>query len=274
MTKLLRHISRIRDDFDIVICGVNGVLVNGEKIIPEGIDALIKLYQSGKKVALASNSGLRVRELFVWLKNNGVPMNIFYAMITAGEIAHFYLKHNQQLGKYYLNVGGKCRAIRGLPFVEINDVLLSNFLLTETTNCGINITEAMPIMEKSLRRNLPLLCIGNDTAVVTAHGIKDGAGTLAEQFAMMGGKIISFGKPDLRIASYLTEEFPDLKANRCLFIGDAMATDVRLGNNFGGKTLLITSGIHQIYNNVERQVSELSAGYGLNVDYCMENLQW
>ena len=97
MSKIIKHISRIRDEFDTVICGVNGVICNGLNFFPESAEALIKLYQSGKKIAVASNSGMRVQDLFLLLKRHGLPMNIFYAMITAGEIAHFYLKNQTSI---------------------------------------------------------------------------------------------------------------------------------------------------------------------------------
>ena len=96
MTQKLKYLSRIKDEFDSVICGVNGVFVFGEQTDKTAVETLIKLYQSGKKVALASNSGMRVKDLYYALKQKDVPMNIFYAMITAGEIAHFYLKNTKQ----------------------------------------------------------------------------------------------------------------------------------------------------------------------------------
>ena len=33
MNKTIKHISRIRDEFDIVVCGVNGVLTDGLKVL-------------------------------------------------------------------------------------------------------------------------------------------------------------------------------------------------------------------------------------------------
>ena len=57
MSKIIKHISRIRDEFDTVICGVNGVICNGLDFFPESAEALIKLYQSGKK----NSSGIKFR---------------------------------------------------------------------------------------------------------------------------------------------------------------------------------------------------------------------
>lgn len=275
MVKPLKHISRIRDEFDTVICSVQGVLSDGVKVYQESVDTLVKMYQSGKKIALASNSGVRAAELFVFLKQHNVPMNIFYAIITAGEIAHFYLKHNPQLGTTYYplaeNVNG---AMSELPFQAVDSMVMADFVLVEMTNEGVNAEICRAKLEQALDLGLPLLCVGNNTSVVTECGVRACAGALAEQYAMMGGKIISFGKPDLRIAAYLTEELKDFDSRRCLVIGDNMATDIRMGNNFQSKNLLITDGIYQVTGSMEERVDELSTSYGLNVDYCMERLQW
>lgn len=275
MNKTIKHISRIRDEFDIVVCGVNGVLTDGQRIFPESIDVLVKLYQSGKKIALASNTGMRVQNLFLFLKRSGVPMNIFYAVITAGEIAHYHLKKQKKSGTTYFSLDkNKQCSVEGLDFEKVDSVVLADFILAETNEFGVETEQWNAVLEQALNLHLPFLCVGNDTSVVTKDGIKANVGSLAEQFAIMGGKIIPFGKPDLRIATYLTENLDDFDASRCLFIGDNMATDMRLGNNFGGKNLLLTGGVHQIKGDLTKQVDELSTSYGLSVDYCMEKLQW
>lgn len=275
MNKAVKHISLLREEFDIVICGVNGVITDGQNIFPESIDALVKLYQSGKKIALASNTGMRVQNLFFFLKRNGIPMNIFYAIITAGEIAHFYLKKQFKAGStYFPIVTDQYGVAGGLPFEAVDSVVLADFLLAETTNHKIDTEKLSVLLEQALNLRLPFLCVGNDTSIVTDKGVGANVGALAEQYALMGGKIISFGKPDPHIAAYLTEELADFDASRCLFIGDNMATDMRLGNAFGGKNLLLTNGVHQLRGNLIRQTDELSTGFGLSVDYCMEKLQW
>lgn len=275
MNKSLKYVSRIKDDFDTVICAVNGVITHGDVVDKENLDTLIKMYQSGKRIALASNLGMRVKDLFVFLKQNSVPMSIFYAIITAGEIAHFYLKNKFQLGKTYYSLLQKdACVVKGLDYHRVNSVVMADFILAETGMDGIDLETVMPDLEQALNLNIPLLCIGNDTLLVGNDGIKTSVGTVAEQYAMMGGKIIPFGKPDIRIASYLTEGLVDFETSRCLFVCNNMATDVRMGNNFKAQTLLLTTGVHNIKGNAEQQVLELSASYGLNVDYYMEKFQW
>lgn len=273
MSQRLKYISRIKDEFDIAICGMNGVFVKGSYICPNQIDTLVKIYQSGKKVMIATNSGWRVHQIFCWLKQNGVPMNIFSAIISAGEIAHFYLKNNQTLGKRYYPLS-QCNIMQGLDFEKTADIKTADFVLAETDMQGLNVDQCMAFLGEALRRKLPLVCVGNNTSILTENGISGSVGMLAEQYAMQGGKIIPFGKPDARIGAYLCENIADFKCSRCLIIGDCMATDMRLGNSIKAQTLLLTNGVHQLPQPTSAQIDDLSRNYGLNIDYYMEELRW
>lgn len=275
MNRKINYISRIKDDFDFVICGVNGVFMRGDIVDISCVDALIKIYQSGKKIALTSNTGMRVQDLYYFLKHKDIPMNIFYAIITAGEIAHFYLCNNHVLGSSYYNLSGQpSMVMKGLPYQAVDSVVMADFVLAETFNAGLDETTAFPVLEQALHLHLPMLCVGNNMSIVHSSGVRTSVGAIAEKYALMGGQVISFGKPDVRIAAYLTEGIPDFQRNRCLVIGDCMSTDMRMGNAFGAQTLFMTNGVHQLTGNILQQVDELSYNYGLKIDYYTETLLW
>lgn len=275
MNRKINYISRIKDEFDFVLCGVNGVLLRGDTVVGSCLDTLIKMYQSGKKIALVSNTGMRVRDLYYFLKQRDVPMNIFYAMITAGEIAHFYLKNHDDFGRIYYNLSGRpSLAIDGLPYRLAESMVMADFVVAETSADGVDMAEVLPVLEQALHLNLPMLCIGNNTSVVHADGVRTSVGAVAEKYALLGGKIIPFGKPDVRIASYLTENIGGLQKKRCLVIGDCMSTDMRMGNAFGAQTLFLTNGVHLLGGDVAQQLTELADNYGLNIDYYAEELVW
>ena len=253
MSQKLKYISRIKDEFDSVICGVNGVFMFGNRVDAESLQTLIKFYQSGKKIALASNSSLRVKELYYLLKHNDVPMNIFYAMITAGEIAHFYLKNNHDLGRSYYNLSGLDSGIaRGLGYEKADSIVMADFILAQTDYDGLDEATVMPVLEQALHLNLPMLCVGNNTSLVGSKGIVSGVGAIAERY----------------------EGMPGFSKERCVVIGDCMSTDMRMANNFGVKSLLLTNGVHQMEGNIEQQLEDLSGSYGLNIDYYAEALRW
>lgn len=276
MSQKLKYISRIKDEFDCTICGVNGVFMFGNKVDTQSVDALIKLYQSGKKITLASNSAMRANDLYYALKHKDIPMNIFYAIITAGEIAHFYLKNHHDLGKSYYSLSeNDSPVMKGLGYNRVSSLVMADFILAETNYKNFNEEQVMPVLEQALHLNLPMICVGNNTSLVGSDGVISGVGAIAEKYAILGGKeVIPFGKPDTRIASYLTEDMPAFQKERCLVIGDCMSTDIRMANNFGAKNLLITNGVHQMGADSEQKITDLSGNYGLNVDYYMEALRW
>jgi hypothetical protein len=94
MSQKLKYISRIKDEFDTIICGVNGVFAYGDNILAPAVDALIKLYQSGKKITLASNSGMRVRDLYYALKQNFLSETvlIYVLFLTVYQVELQHLK--------------------------------------------------------------------------------------------------------------------------------------------------------------------------------------
>ena len=275
MVKFIKHISRIKDDFDCVVCGTNGVITDGKNIFSEAMDALNYLYLDGKKIVLASNLGLRVHELFDFLHQAHFPMHIFHSMITAGEIAHYSLKNRNDLGMlYYPLVQNKGGIMQGLKYQKTDSIVLSDFILAETTADGFDFDQNMQIIKQALGLKLPMVCVGNNTTMMNESGVQSSVGSLAEQYALMGGNIITFGKPDIRIAKYLTEQLKDLTPERCLVIGDNMATDMKMGKNFKAQTMLICSGIHQIKNEDTKTLDELSQNFGFEINYSMEKLQW
>lgn len=275
MAKILKHISRIKDDFDCVICGTNGVITDGKNVFPDAVEALNRLYLDGKKIVLATNMGLRVAELFEFLHKKGFPMHIFNAMITAGEIAHYALKNRDDLGlMYYPLVQNSGGIMQGLKYQKTDSVVLADFILAETTAENLHWEENMQILEQALRLGLPMVCVGNNTTMMYENKVQNSVGSLAEQYALTGGKIITFGKPDVRIAKYLTEQMKNIAPEKCLVIGDNMATDMKMGANFKAQTLLICSGIHQIRDDMERKLNDLSLNFGLNIDYAAESLKW
>ena len=78
MIKPIVNIAKIIDAYDAVICGFNGVIHNGRIFFPEAVEVLVKLYQSGKKIALLSNISCRVEDLVRKLHHAGVSPLLFY----------------------------------------------------------------------------------------------------------------------------------------------------------------------------------------------------
>ena len=77
MIKPIVNLSKIASDYDTFVFGFNGVLYDGEKILPDAIKCLKNLSSIGKQIVIISNTHLRIAEVVDILKNNYIDINIF-----------------------------------------------------------------------------------------------------------------------------------------------------------------------------------------------------
>lgn len=110
MIKPVVNISKVIEPFDTVIVGLYGVLYDGRSFKTEAVEALKAMKRSGRKIVLVSNASLRVQQVIRLLNDNKVPVMVFDAVVTAGEILHYKLKVKDEtfkgLGLTYFNIGG------------------------------------------------------------------------------------------------------------------------------------------------------------------------
>ena len=77
MIKPIVNISKILDRYQLVVCGLEGVISEGGNILPEAKDALIKMKKFGMRLVLLSNSPLRVQSIVELMRNNELPPLVF-----------------------------------------------------------------------------------------------------------------------------------------------------------------------------------------------------
>ena len=286
MIKPIVNISKIIDNYDTVLVGLEGVLSDGLNLKSEAVTALINMKQHGKKIILVTNSPLRVLGLAESLKSKGLPLNVFNSIITAGEILHYKLKtasgSYQAIGNSFYKIGSNAGlgVFTNLDYEQVQDIARADFLYI----CGVNhpddtIDKYFPALEHAASLNIPLVCVGNDTSTFMNGGISLGAGALAEQYAVLGGTIITIGKPDAAIMNYALDDVDDLSKDHTLMIGDSLTTDIRGANIIGIHSALISKGIHvnflgEGYIPDVAKTRELSTNFDSYPDYVISNLRW
>ena len=60
-------------------------------------------------------------------------------------------------------------------------------------------------MEFAASMNVPMVCVGNDTSGFANGDICLASGAVAEQYAALGGQIITIGKPETWVFEYALE---------------------------------------------------------------------
>ena len=97
------------------------------------------------------------------------------------------------------------------------------------------------------------------------------AGTLAQAFEELGGKVVYFGKPYPEIYNFFLE-----KKENILAIGDNIRTDIIGANYMKFDSLFITGGVHkkEFLNLSVDNYDKVLSKYKANTNYYQETLNW
>lgn len=286
MIKPIVNISKVIEPYNTVIVGFNGVLTDGSVIKPETVEALIGMKKAGKHIVLLSNTAWRVARLVTYLHQNKVPLAVFDSIVTAGEILHYKFKARQgdfaAIGTAYYKIGANpdMGVFSCLDYQPVENLNRADFIyMTEAARQTDVIEDYLPTLEHAASLGIPLVCAGNDTSSYKNGEICLAPGAIAEQYAVLGGKIITVGKPDAKVIAYALDGIPDVKKESVIVIGDNIATDIKGANLLGVAAILISKGVHinflgEGYIPDVAKTRELAINFDAYPDFVISNLRW
>ncbi len=249
MIRPIVNLSKIMDDFDVVVTGLFGTLFDGQVFSDEVINSFEKMYNNKKKIIIISNTSKRVFEVLNILKNNNINPQYFYAIITAGEVLHHKLKAKTGLfgsiGQKYYALFKDNSVIDGINYQQVFDIAKADFLYVgQNFNFNTQVEQYTPDLSFAVSLNIPLVCAGNNTSSFSGGVISIDSGTFAEQYATLGGSILTTGKPDVKLLEYALDELK-IEKDRIVFIGNNLQTDIKMANLYGIASVLISKGVHK-----------------------------
>ncbi len=286
MIRPIVNISKIIDDYDVVLVGLRGVITDDFSLRDDTVTALINMRKIGKKIVLLTNSAQRVVSIVSLLEEKGIPAGVWSAVVSAGEIMHYKLKAQKGnfgvIGSKYFCLGSERGkdVFAGLDYQEVTNLSHADFLYVSDVKNPEDILESyMPYLEHAASLSLPMICVGNDVSTFMYGQTCLGSGAIAEQYAVIGGRIITVGKPDADIISYSLDGFECVDRSRVLMIGDNLLTDIKGANFVGIGSVLVSKGVHvnflgEGYIPDVTKARELSINFEAYPDYIMSNLRW
>lgn len=284
MIKPVVNLSKIIDSYDTIILGFNGVLYDGGDILPQSADALRNMALLNKKIILLTNSSWRVASVVAWLQRNGINPGIFSCIMSAGEILHYKLKLSSgdygALGSNYYHLGDASDkgVFYNLNYEMATSVNSAHFLyMSDVFDENDTIETYRPYIEQAVSLSLPFVCAGNDTSCFKNNKLCLAPAAVAEQYAVMGGRIITIGKPDTKLFEYCLDSLENV--GNILVIGDNLATDIKGATLLGWDSMLISKGVHvnflgEGYIPDVAKTRELSNGFDASPSYVISNLRW
>lgn len=248
----LQSFKELVPQYDAFILDLWGVVHDGKNLYPGAKETLEYLRKQGKKITFLSNAPRRASVVAQTLLGMGVGQGLYDAIITSGEAAYRCLEHPENSpfkprGHNYIYIGlERDRLILdGLHYNEVEHPELAQFLmLSHSFEDNQPLSTLKPLLEKCAKLNLPGICINPDREVVRLSGERVYcAGVLAQEYHMMGGEVVYFGKPHRNVYERTLATLAGIPRERILAIGDSLGTDILGGNRTHLPTALVTGGI-------------------------------
>ena len=265
----LNHLSEIYQNYDTYIIDLWGVMHDGISLNSKAVEVVEKLYENSKQVVFLSNAPRPSLKVIEFLKKMKMNEKLLSKVITSGEAAMKAINQNK-FGKKFYHLG----PIRDQSLFE---KVLSN--KTSLEKCDYIIcTGLFDGQENDLNyyqdllkghTSKKLICTNPDLIVHRGNIEEFCAGSIAETFEKIGGKVIYYGKPHKEIYELCFN-----RGDKVLAIGDNLRTDIKGANNIGIDSLFIYSGIHKNEIKNKTELLTLTEKYNVKSNFLQEELKW
>lgn len=248
----LSSVEELYAKYDAFILDLWGVVHDGKNLYPGAKETLVALRKAGKKITFLSNAPRRSQVVEQTLAGMGVGRELYDTIVTSGETAYYCLQHPEHSpfkprGHKYLYIGlERDRLIlEGLHYEEVMRPEHAQFvILSHSFEDNQPIKSLSPLLQKCAELHLPFVCINPDKEVVRLTGERVYcAGVLAEEYRMMGGEVIYFGKPHRTVYEHALASLQGVERSKAVAVGDTLATDILGGEHTRISTVLVTGGV-------------------------------
>lgn len=246
----------LAESYDAILCDGWGVLIDGRRHFPRAAEALRRFRAKGGTVVLITNASRPDDEVRRQLLGLGVPQDCFDDLVSAGELALREIVARKGQAVYHLGPARDDGLFReaarrlGAPVMRVGpdaaDYVVCTGLLNEHNETPADYDE---LLARLKARDLTMLCANPDIVVAIGNDLVYCAGALAERYAAIGGRVLTFGKPHAPIYAAAMERVKNLRgaidASRILAIGDGALTDLVGAGRAGLDFLFIMHGVHR-----------------------------
>ncbi len=250
-------LHEIADRYEAILCDGWGVLIDGKRHFPQAAEALRRFRARGGTVVVITNASRPDDEVRRQLLGLGVPQDSFDDLASAGELALREMVARKGQAVYHLGPARDDGLFReaarrlGAPVMRVGpdaaDYVVCTGLLNERDETPADYDE---LLARLMARDLTMLCANPDIVVAIGNDLVYCAGALAERYAAIGGRVLTFGKPHAPIYAAALSRLERLRGrklekSRILAIGDGAFTDLAGAGRAGLDLLFILHGVHR-----------------------------
>lgn len=253
---ILSGFAPLADRYDGFILDLWGVIHDGLSPYPGAVETLERLQAAGKRVGLLSNAPRRSNAVQEQMRGIGISDRLYNVALTSGEITRRMLAERTDpflaaLGPrvYHLGPERDRSVLEGLEgrYTRVSGPAEADFVLntgyddaTDATDAAVRDAELASCRAAAL----PMVCANPDLVVVRRDGVRTYcAGTLAQRYEALGGRVRWIGKPDPTVYGPMRAQL-GTTAEKTLCVGDSLRTDMDGARRAGMDGCWVLGGIH------------------------------
>lgn len=241
MTEL--QAPRLIDGYDAALFDLDGVIYLGPLAVPGAAETMAELNSSNKAVMYVTNNAARAAETVVRQLQGlgfvaGLDNVLTSAQVAARELAEVLPPGAKILVSGSASLAGLIAEAGLRPVASADDEPVAVLQ-------GYDPVLGWPMLDEvclAIARGAVWYATNDDASRPTERGLVPGAGAqIAAVAKAIGGSPTTFGKPHRPM---MAEAVRRTGAERPLFVGDRIDTDIVGANNAGLDSLMVFSGAH------------------------------
>jgi HAD superfamily hydrolase (TIGR01459 family) len=252
--KFIDGVARLAHAYDGFILDLWGVLYDGGVVFDHALDVLARLKAMDKRLVILSNGPRRAAAVEERIAKAEIPRDLYDSVMSSGEEAWLCLNGEiddpwyRDIGRrvFYIGPDSDRAMLDGLGLTESDSAAEADFIFNIGPFAPTDmISDYEDMLAAAAARHVPMVCANPDLVVHRLGTVEICAGSTAERYEELGGRVRWHGKPHPSIYETGMRLMGDIEKSRVLAVGDSFRTDIRGANAAGIDSLFVIEGIHR-----------------------------
>jgi HAD superfamily hydrolase (TIGR01459 family) len=209
--KFIDGVARLAHAYDGFILDLWGVLYDGGVVFDHALDVLARLKAMDKRLVILSNGPRRAAAVEERIAKAEIPRDLYDSVMSSGEEAWLCLNGEiddpwyRDIGRrvFYIGPDSDRAMLDGLGLTESDSAAEADFIFNIGPFAPTDmISDYEDMLAAAAARHVPMVCANPDLVVHRLGTVEICAGSTAERYEELGGRVRWHGKPHPSIASW------------------------------------------------------------------------
>lgn len=236
--------NALDERYRVILCDIWGCIHDGMDLYPGAADRLRQWKKEGRRIVLVSNAPRPAATIEAHLLGLGLEPSAWDAVATGGDAGIEALKGCADPVGFIGTSSDRFDLVQsGVRIADSND--FSQLACTGLDGRRDRVADYGGEFTRLAKRDVVMHCLNPDRIVIHGGVEVACAGSLADVYLELGGRVEWYGKPYPAIYRHALRLAGDPPEDQVLAVGDSLATDVLGAARMGLDCVFVTGGIHR-----------------------------